>query len=497
MVGYVPLFRKTLFAGTPPTLFFFEKTDYLLRFFGNFIHGYLLAGSGWGKSQTLQLLITHILKKAQQGYCGATIIDSSMDMISTLSHLQRFFSPKAKNSLFSRTVYADFAELESQLNLNPFGASQKGQNPTEIERDGNIAVATIGYLIRQIYGASITSKQNGLIKQVARLLSVINRATIHTLREIVQDTDGKELNEPGGKFYPYVQKLPPLSQEFFKNEWPKTGTGGYDKTKDEILSRLWGILANPSFARVISSPNNALDFGDAMQKGKIMFFHTARDHMMEEAGLLGSCIIAMLNRAILQRSAIPPEQRKPHFIFVDESHEYFRNDFETFREMLKQARKMNVFICFAHQDIADLPATLKNTIENNIGTVFISGGSQSASSAWADKLRWKKEEIMHLKRVHKKYGEFALYADGITEKAVKIRIPFGLINRLPAMKTPEGEDTADFKALVQASRDKYGTKTKKLVGSKEPDLNNSPTPPKPRLGKPRLGKVRIEPAPQN
>ena len=69
------------------------------------------------------------------------------------------------------------------------------------------------------------------------------------------------------------------------------------------------------------------------------------------ATLLGSMLVSQIQLAAMRRSAIPPEQRVPFTLYVDELQNFMSSAFE---KILSEARKYNLGLVMAHQYITQL-----------------------------------------------------------------------------------------------------------------------------------------------
>jgi hypothetical protein len=148
-----------------------------------FEHMHVLAGSGHGKTQTLQYLIaTHDLPEIAAGQRSVIVIDSQGEMINKLLHLDEL-SPSRKG-LSERLVYIDPSDLDfpPALNLFDFGLTRLGRySPLKRETLLQGAIALFGYLFGTLLGADMTNRQGTNFRFLARLLMVVPGATIYTL----------------------------------------------------------------------------------------------------------------------------------------------------------------------------------------------------------------------------------------------------------------------------------------------------------------------------
>lgn len=96
------------------------------------------------------------------------------------------------------------------------------------------------------------------------------------------------------------------------------------------------------------------------------------------AALLGMIILSKLRWAGMARAAMPPSERAPYYVYVDEFQNFAASGFET---ILAEARKYGISLILAHQHLAQLSAFNVSTgkvedrasqaVFGNIGTIIV------------------------------------------------------------------------------------------------------------------------------
>src|SRR5690606_27959232 len=130
--------------------------------------------------------------------------------------------------------------------------------PVDREKILNATIELYEYFFGALLGAELTQRQGLIFRYLARLLMEIPDATIHTLRDLMED---------GEKFLPYMEKLTGSARHFFATQFfePK-----FKETKKQILTRLWGVLSNSSLERMFSHARNRIDIFELLNEGKII-----------------------------------------------------------------------------------------------------------------------------------------------------------------------------------------------------------------------------------
>lgn len=413
-----------------------------------FEHHHIVAGTGHGKSQTLQYLIAHDLDAVERGEGSVVVIDSQGDLINTISNLSRFAPGQP---LHERIVVIDPTDVEYPVSLNLFdvGIDRLNAYPMlERERLTNSILELYDFVLGSLLEAGMTQKQSVIFRYVTRLMLHIPDATIHTLRELM---------EPGAeiKFAASIAKLTGTAKHFFETEF---GSREFEQTKRQVLRRLWGILENQTFERMFSHPRSKLDLFSEMNAGKIILINTAKDLLKENGTeIFGRFFIALIAQAAQERAVLPENKRLPTFVYIDEAADYFDQNIGV---ILSQARKYNVGMVLAHQYLGQLEPKLQDAFAANTSIKFAGGVSNRDARALAPALASTPELIERQPR-----GSFATSVRGLTKSAVALQFPFGFVEEMAVMNTEERD------ALKDRMRSRYAVHYTELAEG--PEAGNS------------------------
>ena len=381
-----------------------------------FEHTHILAGSGHGKTQTLQHLILSDLTRPDPP--SLVIIDSQGDMLRKLSRLSLF---DVGGTLADRLIIINPTDIEHPPALNMFDVNFErlgGYNAAAREQILNGVIELYDYIFGSLLGAELTQKQSVIFRYLARLMLTIPGATIHTLIELMGDIT---------PFMANIQALPPGARMFFETEFPHKS---FTDTKRQIQRRLWGILENPTFERMLTAPNNRLDMFDALNTGKIVLVNTAKDFLKaERSSFLGRLFIALTLQAALERAALPEGKRRPAFLYIDEAADYFDDNID---DLLTQARKYNLGVVFSHQYLGQLAPALHSSIASNTSIKMAGGVSDRDARSMAPDMRTTPTVILE-QRKSTDATQFACYVRNVTPIALSLTIPFGQLERQPTM----------------------------------------------------------------
>jgi len=419
---------------TPLAQLFDAQVPFVFTDRQRYEHAHVIGGSGHGKTQLLQHLIFHDLTRDEPP--SLIIIDSQGDMLRKIERLELF----TREPLADRLVIIDPEDVEHPPALNMFDMSNArlaGYSRAHREQIEAGVIELYNYVFGAL-AAELTQKQGTAFAFVSRLMLTVPGATIHTLRELMEDDAPSIYRSP---FAEHITRLDPTAQAFFQNQF---FTRAFAPTKQQIARRLYGVLQVPAFDRMFSAPTNKLDMFEAIQNGRIVLINTSKAQLKNDASaLFGRYMIALAMRAVFERVAVA--KHDPAFLIVDEAAEYFDENLET---LLSQARKYNMGVLFAHQHLDQLSPALRSSVAANTSIKLAGGISDRDARTLAPDMRTSAEFISSTrKRDHS--TEFACYVRNMTENAVKLSIPFGTLEAAPRMSR---EALAD---LLVRNRERY------------------------------------------
>ena len=405
---------ETYLKGTPFLELFRTPVLFTIPDASRFEHQWIVAGTGHGKTQTLQFLIANDLERVIANEASIVVMDSQGDLIRNISQLKIFADAPEKLCLIDPTDL----EFPVALNLFDLGASRaKSYSLLEREKLQNAAVELYEFILAALLGAEMTSKQSTLFRYVLRAMLHIDNATIHTFREMM---DGSQ------SYQDAIDKLPPSARTFFATEF---NSREHEQTKRQVVRRLWGILENQSFERMFSHPKSKLDMFAEMNSAKVILINTAKDLLKQEGStIFGRFFIALLSQAAQERSAVPGA-RLPCFVYVDECADYLDQNVAL---ILAQARKFKVGMTLAHQYLGQLPSRMQEGFDANTSIKFVGGVSASDARIFARMLRCEPDFIEAQSK-----GHFAAFVRNITGNAVSLRVPFGHLEDFERMTNAE------------------------------------------------------------
>ena len=405
------LLKKTAFAPL-----FAASVPITLPARTRFEHHHIVAGTGHGKTQMLQNLILHDLEQVAKGQASIVVIDSQADLIKNIAGLDMFAEGQ---SLHDRLCVIDPSDIEWPVALNLFDVGQlrmEGYSQLERERLTNGILELYDFVLGSLLDAGMTQKQAVIFRYITRLLLRIPNATIHTLRELLED-DGYT------KYEDFIEQLEGSAKAFFTDEFQGKE---FQSTKKQVLRRLYGILENQTFERMFSHPKSKLDLFSEMNAGKVILINTAKDLLKENGTqILGRFFIAMIAQAAQERAVLASDKRLPTIVYVDEAQDYFDRNIGI---ILSQTRKYNVGLVLAHQYLGQLDGKLQEAIFANTSIKFAGGVSAKDARTLSADFQTDPSLIESQSKL-----SFAAFVKGTTKTAASIAIEYGEMEALPRL----------------------------------------------------------------
>lgn len=412
----------TYLSGTPFKALLLTPIPFVIPEQARFEHHWIVAGTGHGKTQTLQSLICRDLEAVANGAASIVVIDSQGDLIRNVAGLKLFAEGQP---LDGKLCLIDPTDIEYPVQLNLFSlGTERLDSYSKLDRERllNSIIELYDFVLAALLGAEMTSKQSIIFRFVTRALIHIPDATVHTLLELM---------EPGGdqKYQEHISKLHGAARSFFANEF---NSSQFAETKRQVLRRLYGVLENQTFERMFSHPKNKLDIFKEMNSGKVILINAAKDLLKQNGTeVFGRFFIALIAQAAAERATLKPSQRLPTFVYIDECQDYIASD-SNFTTILEQARKQKVGLVVAHQYLTQLSQGILDSLHANTSIKFAGGVSDRDARALARNMRTTPE---FLERQTK--GSFAAYVRNFTANAVSLRIPLGELEDMERMTSEE------------------------------------------------------------
>jgi hypothetical protein len=386
-------------------------------------HQWIVAGTGAGKTTALQYFIAKDLERAARGECSIVILDSQRQLVADLWGL-KLFAPG--EPLDGKLCILDAADIEYPIALNLFDMRLDrlaSLSALDRERITNSALEMYDFIIGSLLQAEMTSRQSTLFHFVTRALFAIPDATIHTFHDILK-------NGPA-KYQRYIDTLDQTERDFFASDFNTNAQ--FKQTREQVNARLLAVLGNKTFLRMFSSPRSKIDlFTEINTPGKVILINAEKGLLKEEGTeLFGRFFLALINQAAARRSTIPKDQRLPCYVYVDECHNYIKND-PKIQVILAEARQQKVGVILAHQFLGQIDPPVRAALTANTGIKMAARLDAGDRSAMARDMNTVPDFIRD-----QTVGSFAVFIRDPTPTVLSMRFPKEPLARFAHMRADE------------------------------------------------------------
>ena len=155
-------------------------------------------------------------------------------------------------------------------------------------------------------------------------------------------------------------------------------TGGDASLKNlspYITSKFSRFSSDVSLRRILGQERTTFDVERILAEGRILLINLAKGRFgANVSALLANQIVSRFKLAAMKRGDLPPEQRTPYYLYVDECHNL---PGDNFMELLAEARKYGLGLVLATQYASQLKSSagagnnLLSAIVGNVGTTVI------------------------------------------------------------------------------------------------------------------------------
>jgi len=387
-------------------------------------HMWVVGGSGHGKTSLIQYMVAKDLGED----CTVVVIDNQRQMIPKLANLDlpldevTYISPRHNLG----------------INLFDVGYRKLKNNEEQI----NATVELLEYVLSGLMGAELTPKQQLIFQYAIQLAIAIPGANIHTFLDVLK---------PKGwcDYAAVVDGLAPVVRDFFNHEFDNETQFG--ATKKEIAWRIWGMLKNPTFARIFAAKHNPIDMYEELEDSRLILIDTDLNRLGEaSSAFFGRLFVALLLRAARRRFE---KRSRRVYVYIDEAPIYFDRNLAS---MLEQARKANIGLILAHQDLEQARAKgLLSSLTGNTAIKFAGGLSDTDARAMAGNMRCDYQFIKDQEPLN-----FAAWIQG--QGTFSIRVPVGAVEGMAKRE--------NLKELVAEMEENYGYRAEE-----EPEVPDPPT----------------------
>lgn len=156
---------------------------------------------------------------------------------------------------------------------------------------------------------------------------------------------------------------------FWREEFPNMN---YQTSVDgvaPIANKLGAFLAHPLVRKALCDPKEPLRFRQIMDAGDILIVNLAKGRLgSDTANVLGGLIVASLMNAAFSRHDLPPDERRPFMLHIDEFHAFTTT---ALADMMSETRKYGLGLTLAHQHIVQTERAVFEAVLGNVGSLMV------------------------------------------------------------------------------------------------------------------------------
>jgi len=313
-------------------------------------HLYIMGQTGTGKSTMLKTMIKDCLDKNY----GFTLIDPHGDLF---DQVLKLIPKNKKNKVF----ILDTSDAENSIKLNPLLFDEKMPEAKSLVVNEIMRIFSTLYDMRSAGGPMFENYfKNGLLLIMdEKVEEKFGKGSLADMSKVFcNNTYRKELLMLCGN-----QNI----VDFFKAAESMSGESVFANYALYITSKLNRFVDDYYLAPIITSKTNNIDFKSLINDGSIFLVKMDKGLIgSDNTSLLGQIILSKLFLAGMSRSKVNIDERKPHYIFIDEFQNFLNSDVGT---ALSEVRKYGLNLILANQTLGQLNEYLIQSLLGNVGSL--------------------------------------------------------------------------------------------------------------------------------
>lgn len=158
-------------------------------------------------------------------------------------------------------------------------------------------------------------------------------------------------------------------QSFWINEFAGWNNQYRTEAVSSVTNKVMPFLTNRHLRAITAgSSKSSLNLRQVMDQEQILIINISRGRLgQDNATLLGSLLLTSLEQAAMTRAEIPEEDRRDHYLYLDE--------FQTLETpstgiMLSESRKYRLCLALSHQLTQQLDDATWHSVLGNVGTMI-------------------------------------------------------------------------------------------------------------------------------
>lgn len=313
-------------------------------------HCYVVGQSGTGKST---LFMGMALEDIRQG-AGVCVIDPHGDLIEEI--LLRFPKERADD-----LILFDASDREQPLGLNPLEWTD--------ESEKMFVVQEMVAMFQRLFSVDFTGPVFERTFRACMLTVMANPQKLPgTLLEIPRLFADPMFHK---KYLSYIKE--PHVRSYWNHDYEQMSSSHRGEMMGYITSKFERFVSDPLMRNIIGQQQSSLKLSSIMNEGKILLVSLGKGTIGEiNSSILGTILVTKLQAAAMARAALPPEQRRDFYFYVDEFQNFATS---TFSSLLSEARKFRLNMVLTNQYMSQLRGELASesvlsAVFGNVGTLI-------------------------------------------------------------------------------------------------------------------------------
>lgn len=310
-----------------------EPTKVFLTPQARYLGTYVIGTTGTGKTTFLKSLILQDIQ-AGEGVC---VLDPHGDLIEDLLACM-------PNERVRDTILFDPADIEYPLGLNIFTCDRSDP------RQRDLVTSTVMDTLYKLFYMSWGPRMEDLLRHSIQTLLYEPNTTFLELLMILTDYERRQTLRQA------ACAIDPVLRHFWEQQFPESRHDQYGrlvapKEQTELigssLNKIGRFLVNPVVRNIIAQPTSSFNLRSVMDEGKVLLVNLSKGSIgADNSSFLGSVLVNQLLLAALSRRDVPPANRRPFYLYVDEYQNFAT---ESFPQLQSEARKFAIVTTVAHQ----------------------------------------------------------------------------------------------------------------------------------------------------
>lgn len=377
-------------------------------------HAHVVGRSGMGKSTLLE----NVAREAMERGMGLAVVDPHGDLVDRLLGM---VPRRRANDL----VLLDGADAERPAGWNPLAA----------RAPAHLVAGSVLASFRKVFGDSWGPRLEHVYRNALLALLATRAPTLLGVARLLSDARYRESV--------VRQVRDPMVASFWAREFAAWPPHFVAEAVAPVQNKVAAALTSEPLRLVLGQRAGAVRVEEALATGRVLLARLAKGAMGEDAAaLLGSLLVGAFQTAAYARAALPPGERRPFLLVIDEFASFATG---SFAELLAEARKYGLGLVLAHQHLGQLDPALRAALFGNVGTrlAFSVGAEDSGILA---------------RELGPEFDAYDLQALEARQMVVRLAVGAETTRPFTARSLPPSgmADEARVRELVRVARERYG-----------------------------------------